>query len=51
MNSDTTCVLQHKIMVHPKYFMRLYGIRIYLELGMVVHTCDLSTEEAEVGGL
>lgn len=31
--------------------MRLYGIRIYLELGMVVHTCDLSTEEAEVGGL
>lgn len=38
-------------MVHPKYVMRLYGIKIHLELGMVVHTCDLSTDEVEVGGL
>lgn len=38
-------------MVHLKYFMRLCDVRIYLELGIEVHACNLSPEEAEVGGL
>lgn len=48
MNSD---VLQQIINDLFKVFYELSDIRIYLELGMVVYTYDLSPDEAGVGGL